>query len=347
MTRPTLIVPPRPQDGHKGTFGRVLVVGGCAMAAPRMLGAPALAARGALRAGAGLVTIAAPAPLLDAVLGLCPSATGVALPCDATGALVPHECVALLDASGALARADAVVVGPGLGVSDGAQALVLRAVQQQLAPVVVDADALTLLSRLPDVSRDLKAPCVLTPHPGEYQRLAAALGLEESPRTPEARARCADALAQRLGCIVVLKGAGTVVSDGLSHWTCPRGHACLATAGTGDVLSGVLGSLLAQHVAQTTPPEVAHAAPDLRALAAQRLRERASTLAPPSDEPQRTASPREIGVLRGVVQAGVMAHAMAGEAWALEHRTRAGLLATELGDLVSAAIETLREQGEG
>jgi hydroxyethylthiazole kinase-like uncharacterized protein yjeF len=338
-------LPHRPRDGHKGTFGRVLIIGGCCDGLTRMLGAPALAALAALRSGVGLVTIAAPAPLLAEMLTICPSATGVALPCDGSGALVPHECVRVLDASGTLARADAVVVGPGLGVGDGTRALTLRAIQQTSAPVVVDADALNTLAETIDFAKDMKAACVLTPHPGEYRRLARALDLDAEPITPEDRSHAADAMARRLGCIIVLKGAGTVVSDGLSSWTSPHAHACLATAGTGDVLAGLLGGLLAQHVAMHASPRVDELPHDLVALAAQRLRERGSALVsqtlqpvPPPAHHARLA----IGTLRGLVCASVTAHALAGEAWSRSRGADAGMLAAELADELPAILSRMR-----
>jgi NAD(P)H-hydrate epimerase len=216
-----------------------------------MIGAPALAALGALRAGAGLAKLVMPSRLLPAGIAICPSATGVALPDDPAGALVPGEAVAVLD--GVLAGATAVVIGPGLGVGEVERALSLRAVQQEDAPVVVDADALTNLAEVPDLFRDFHAHAILTPHPGEFRRLASALRITASPTDPAERPRAATELARRLGCIAVLKGAGTVVSDGLHAWTCAHGHACLGTAGTGDVLAGLIAGLVAQFAAGPTP----------------------------------------------------------------------------------------------
>lgn len=242
------VLPRRPADGHKGTFGTVCVVGGSTAGPQRMLGAPALAALGALRAGCGLVKIAAPAPIVSQVVSLAPSATGIALDVNESGEIEGHLAAALIDKQAALS--ECLVVGPGLGNCAGVRALVLRAVQKDDTPLVLDADGLNAMSEIVEIQRDFRAPAIVTPHPGEYARLAKSLALSSKPADPESRCAAAAELAQRIGCIVVLKGAGTVVSDGLRVWTCNRGAACLATAGTGDVLSGVIGGLVAQFFAR-------------------------------------------------------------------------------------------------
>lgn len=294
-------IPPllaRPTNGHKGTFGRVGIVGGSAADDPRMIGAPALAALGAVRAGCGLVKIATPAPILDAVLTLAPFATGLALPMNPEG---PDPAASAERFDELALEADAICVGPGLGHSPGARAVTIRAVLQEDAPVVLDADALNILAAMPEFWRDLRARLVLTPHPGEARRLLDALGLRNDPAGNDAqRTDACVSLARRLGCIVVLKGAGTIVSDGLRAWACRSGHACLATGGTGDVLAGVITSLIAQQ----------HARPDRDLFAC--------------------------------AQAGVQAHARAGEAWAADHHASGGMTPTDLADLIPAQVETLR-----
>ncbi len=237
------VLPPRDPQGHKGTFGSVLVVGGHA-ANPVMLGGPALAARAALRSGCGLCTLAMPAPLMAQALAVASSATGCALPVDAQGEIDPSEAAALLDPP--LSRASAVVVGPGMGQGFAVQQVVLRLAAMVEVPLIVDADALNALAASVDFHRDLRAPSVLTPHPGEFARLAAALGLGLDPLDPEARQAAASGMARRLGCVVVLKGARTVVSDGHRDWTCEAVEPALATGGSGDALSGVIAGLAAQ-----------------------------------------------------------------------------------------------------
>ena len=240
-------LPPRPLDGHKGTFGTVCVVGGQANAPHVMIGGPAFTATAALRAGAGLAVLAVPAPLVAAAITIAPSATGLALPTDPDGNLLPSDVAALLDTH--LPKYDCLAVGPGLGDGPAQQQIVTRLVGREQPPMVIDADALNALAHVAQFARDFRVPAVLTPHPGEYARLAQALGIDADlvrPVGAATRSRAAESLAQRIGCVVVLKGAGTVVSDGLNTWTNTTGNPALATAGTGDVLTGVIAGLIAQ-----------------------------------------------------------------------------------------------------
>jgi NAD(P)H-hydrate epimerase len=233
--------------------------------------------------------------------------------------VIPHEAAAVLDE--VVDSCTALAIGPGLGTGIGAQALALRAVQQQDVTVVVDADAINALADVPELSRDFHAAAVLTPHPGEFRRLAGALRIGHDPAEESQRAAGAEALAQRLGCVVVLKGAGTVVSDGHRTWTCERGHACLATAGTGDVLTGVIAGLAAQFVRPVDPVLAKLPEPARRALGAD--------AAPGLD-------------LFEAARAGVLAHALAGERWAAAHGASAGLLAPELAEFIPVCVESLR-----
>jgi NAD(P)H-hydrate epimerase len=279
-----------------------------------MIGAPAIAARAALRSGVGLARMLTPAPILNEAITITPSATGVALPADADGNLVPHEAAAVFDEH--TAGAHAIVLGPGLGwsnepgspLSAGTSAVVLRAALHAGCPLVLDADALNCLAATPEFQRDLRAPIVITPHPGEFARLAAALSMKAPDASEPARLAACETMAQRLGCVVVLKGMHTVVSNGHETWICHRGHACLATAGTGDVLAGLLGGLIAQFV---------------------RL----------SPNPGKAVSGRLS--LLDCVRVGVEAHAIAGERWAAKH-AEAGLLALELADLLPEVLDTMR-----
>ncbi|MCW5753636.1 MAG: NAD(P)H-hydrate dehydratase [Phycisphaeraceae bacterium] len=240
---PCFRLPARDPRGHKGDFGSVGVVGGCA-GPVRMIGAAVLAARAAYRSGAGLVHLAMPDPVLDAGLSAELHAIGHPLPVDHDDLLMGHEAVAVIDQLCRGVRS--LVLGPGMGPGVGVAAAAIRAVQQEYVPAVIDADGLNALSSVPELNREFRGRVVLTPHPGEFRRLGRALGITADPTSPQTRADAAQSLAQRLGCIVVLKGAGTVVTDGHRHWECARGHSVLAVAGTGDVLSGILGGLLAQ-----------------------------------------------------------------------------------------------------
>lgn len=315
------LLPLRDPRGHKGTFGTVAVIGGSCDGVTRMIGAPVLAARAALRSGAGLVRLAMPEPILAFGLVMLPSATGLALPTDPEGGVSAHQAAELLDE--VIPKCEALVVGPGLGLSRGARTLVLRAVQQESVPVVIDADALNTLADTPELYRDFRAPAVLTPHPGEFARLARAFRVPAEPDSPASRSSAAEQLAQRLGCIVVLKGAGTVVSDGYRSWTCQAGHHCLATAGTGDVLAGLLGGLIAQFVrlqGQRSKPVFDHDSA--------------------RQEESRSAHPRVPLALTlfEAAQLAVHAHAVAGERWAAAHDAAAGLLAPELADLLPSVL---------
>lgn len=307
-TPPLPPLPPRDPRGHKGTFGTVAIVGGSAVEDRRMIGAPALAAMGALRSGAGLARLIMPEPILAAAIGICPSATGVALPVDERGAIIAHEASRVLDEQ--IEAATAVVVGPGLGTGEGPRSITLRTVQQETCPVVVDADGINALAEIPELWRDFRAAAVLTPHPGEYRRLAGALGIRADPVKPENRPEAAALLAQRLGCVVVLKGAGTVVSDGQRTWVNDSGSAELATGGTGDVLSGVIAGLAAQFVAIAQPPL-----------------------------PRPPGRPLD---LFDAARLAVRAHGRAGELWVQRRHAPAGLLAPELADLIPEALAGLR-----
>jgi ADP-dependent NAD(P)H-hydrate dehydratase len=216
-------LPERPRDGHKGSFGTVLVVAG----SHDMLGAATLCATAALRSGAGLVQVCVPAALQPFVASAQPCAT-----------TLPRRPANLRRA---LARADAVVVGPGLGASPATQRLVAAVLRFARGPVVLDADALNALAplRQPLATR---VPIVLTPHPGEAGRL---LG-SDAAAVQEDRHGALDALVACSGGVVVLKGHRTLVGDGDRTFENRTGNPGMATGGSGDVLAGLLGALLAQ-----------------------------------------------------------------------------------------------------
>lgn len=311
-------LPNRDNAGHKGDFGRVAVVGGCALARSRMIGAPALSARAAARSGAGLVRLLCPQGVLNEALTLADHCTGRALPCDAGGAMLASESVAVLDEE--IESADVLVIGPGLGRGPGPAALALRAVQQKLTPVVVDADALNELSETPQLALDFHAPAVVTPHPGEFARLAGALGIAADTGDDATRSQAAEQLARRLGCVVVLKGARTVVSDGLQTWSDDTADSALATGGTGDVLAGLIGGLIAQH-----------ARPVTHELARSKLGDRAKRM----PEDGRLS-------LFEIARCAVVAHARAAGLWREKHHADAGLTPGELADELPEAVTALR-----
>lgn len=225
---------PRPKDAHKAAVGRVLVVGGSL----GMAGAPALVARGAMRAGAGLVTIAVPAAVQPTVAAMLPEALTVGLPCDDEGRLVPASTDALRDL---LERVDAVVVGPGVGRSPGTEEAVVRLLSSVGKPAVLDADGLyAYRMRVADLAAR-PAATVLTPHKGEASALLGSSG----DTTSVDRDGRALRIARESGGVCVLKGPATVVTDGTRTRHNTTGGPILATAGSGDVLAGVVAAFLA------------------------------------------------------------------------------------------------------
>ena len=240
---PPGLAPSRPVDAHKGTFGTVMVIGGCDDHDSCMVGGPAFSAHGALRSGAGRVVMATPRGILGHCLEVAPSATG--MPIDS----IPFDDHDQLRER--LNEFQAIVLGPGLGSGSEAEHSVRSVLACGTAtPVVLDADGLNIASRFPEWIVRAGCPLVLTPHPGEYERFAAAMGLPASPRSEVGRLEAASDLGRGLGVVAVLKGMGTVVAFEDSAWVCTRGTPALATAGTGDVLSGMIAGLVAQEAAE-------------------------------------------------------------------------------------------------
>lgn len=228
-------LPPRPADGHKGMFGRVLVVGGN----EGMIGAPVMAGTSALRAGAGLVQVAVPRAILSAALSITPELIGLGL-----GKAAGKD--QLLEAA---QKADAVVIGPGLGKTPEAAGRLTRLVRLD-KPMVVDADGLNLLAAGKRWPGFFKAHAVLTPHPGEMARLAKLFGQSLVPTDDPGRIEIATTAANQFEQVVVLKGSRTVVTDGDRVYVNDTGDSSLSKAGTGDVLSGIVGALLGQKMEQ-------------------------------------------------------------------------------------------------
>ncbi len=227
---------PRPADGHKGDFGKVCIVAGSV----GMSGAGALAGRSALRAGAGLVRVATPKSVLPIVASIEPSFTTVLLPEDSAGRISSRAINIILDA---VSENDALAFGPGIGVSGGLRSVLESLLEREQLRLVIDADGLNNLSGIKNWSEKLKAELILTPHPGEMKRLWSSVFREQMPSERRAQA---GQLAQRTKTIVVLKGAGTVVTDGQKVYINKTGNPGMATAGSGDVLTGVITALIGQ-----------------------------------------------------------------------------------------------------
>ncbi len=240
-------LPKRPPDAHKGTFGTVLLVAGSA----GMAGAAVLAARGALRGGAGLVTVAAPFSAQRAVAGLVPEATTLPLPENSRGSL-GVEALPLLRER--WRHSSVLAVGPGLTASAEVAEVLSGLLKECQLPVVLDADALNVLAAYPHIMSARGAPAVITPHPGEAGRL---LGIPASEIQSD-RVAAARRLAERFNCTAVLKGAYTLIAaPGGGVALNPTGNSGMATGGSGDVLTGLLAALLAAGMAVTAAAEAA------------------------------------------------------------------------------------------
>jgi NAD(P)H-hydrate epimerase len=243
------LLPERPVRGHKGTFGRLLVVAGSLDYA----GSALLVCLAAGRAGAGLVALAVPESLQPLFAAKVVEATTMALPEDDVEEVEPDDALArILDH-----EHDALVLGPGLRPGLATVELIRRLLavdDEGTPPAVVDAEALRSLAAVDDWWLGVHRSCVLTPHTGEFARLRAASGIAAESDgdlldDDVARAAAASDAAQRWSQVVVLKGARTVIAapDGrISRATFE--NPAMATGGTGDVLSGTIGSLLAQHL---------------------------------------------------------------------------------------------------
>jgi len=227
---------PRAVDGHKGDYGKVCIIAGSV----GMSGAAALAGRAALRCGAGLVRVATPKSVLPIVASIEPSFTTISLPEDNLGRISAKAINTILKAVG---ENDAVAFGPGIGISGALRSVLETLLEQQQLRLVIDADGLNNLAGIKNWPDRLKAKLIITPHPGEMRRLWSGLLREQLP--PDRQQQAAQ-LAQQTKTVVVLKGAGTVVTDGQRVYTNKTGNPGMATAGSGDVLTGAIAALMGQ-----------------------------------------------------------------------------------------------------
>lgn len=257
------LLPPRPADAHKGVFGHVLGVAG----SRGKVGAAALLAKGAMRAGAGLVTIACAAGIEALLAAKLTEAMTEPLPEHGSGALALSAFDRILELAG---ERDVLVLGPGLSRAGETSKLVRRVVPATSVPLVLDADGLTAFKGALQELAVRRAPTVLTPHPGEASAL---LGMSAAEINRD-RVSAARRLAERSAAVVVLKGAATVIAEpGGRLCINPTGGALLAAGGSGDLLAGLLGALLAQglRAGSATAFELAAAAVFLHGAAADRL----------------------------------------------------------------------------
>ena len=230
--------PPRDLDAHKGRFGHLLVVAGSL----GKTGAAVLAGRAALRSGVGLCTIAAPASQQPIVAAQAPEYMTEALPETAAQSLALEAKDRLLELA---RRMDAVAIGPGLSLDPETQELARVLIRELQRPMVVDADALSALAGHLDLLRHAAGPRVLTPHPGEMARmLGTTIEAVQADRIEVTRT-----FAREHGVAIALKGAHTVIGGPDGHVTInPTGNPGMAKGGSGDVLTGIVGALLAREI---------------------------------------------------------------------------------------------------
>lgn len=258
------LLPRRPDESNKSTFGKVLIIAGSS----RYIGAASLAIRASLRTGAGLVYAAIPEPIQTALASGIPEAIWYPLPAE-KGRFSP-EAAGLLPAL--LEDKNAILIGPGLGQSKGTKSLLLTLLNwigssKTKIPLVIDADGLNLLSQEPDWPALLPPNCLLTPHPGEFSRLTG-LAIEQIQAD---RLNTAKNYAINWQQTLILKGANSVLADPEGNCRIlPFANSVLAHGGTGDVLSGILVSLLAQGL---SPFDTASVAVWLHAWAAEKALE--------------------------------------------------------------------------
>ena len=229
----------RPDDSNKGTLGSLL----CICGSYGMAGAAIMAGKAALRCGIGLFKIAVPKSIYPVCATNILESVYYPLEETSNGVISSKNTDFLLEMC---EKSSAVVIGCGLSVCDDTKNLVQSVITNCEKPLVIDADALNCICNKPEILKNLKAPAIITPHPGEMARL-----LHSTPKTVNSnRENTAIDFAKKFGVVTVLKGAGTIIAapDGevyINH----TGNSGMATGGSGDVLSGIIGSLLAQGAA--------------------------------------------------------------------------------------------------
>lgn len=249
------ILPNRKADSHKGDYGKILLLCGSV----GFTGAAALAAMGALRSGAGLVYLGVPESIYAIEAVKLTEAIVFPLP-EEDGKL---SAKAIPSIRKYLQTVDTVLIGCGLGISTGTMAALDAVLREFKGAVVVDADGITMLATCPELLKERKYPTILTPHEGEFRRLNIA--------AEEERLTGAMLAARELGCIVLRKGHETVVTDGKEYYINPTGNPGMAVGGSGDVLAGILVSLLGQKI---PPLEAAACAAWLHGAAGDRCAEK-------------------------------------------------------------------------
>lgn len=226
------LLPDREENGHKGTYGKLLLLCG----SRGFTGAAYLSAMGALRCGAGLVFLGVPESIY--AIEACKLNEPVVFPLPEQEGKLSEE--ALPEIEERLSQMDAVLIGCGLGQSAGTLAVVKRVLEKAACPVVLDADGINVLASHKDILRGRQHPTILTPHEGEFHRFG---GVLTGDRMGDAMA-----CAREIGSIVVLKGHATCITDGETGYINPTGNPGMAVGGSGDVLAGMITALLGQGI---------------------------------------------------------------------------------------------------
>ena len=226
------ILPDRKKDSHKGDYGRILLLCGSV----GYTGAAALAAMGALRSGAGLVFLGVPESIYAIEAVKLTEAIVFPLP-DRKGMLSRDAIPEILER---VSKMDAVLIGPGLGQSEDTFLVTEAVLRNAVCPVILDADGINVLTGHMDILRDRHYPTILTPHAGEFGRIHREI-------IPD-RVSCAAAFARENGCILLLKGNETVITDGGSSYVNQTGNPGMAVGGSGDVLAGIITGLIGQRI---------------------------------------------------------------------------------------------------
>ncbi len=232
-----MFMPKRRSESHKGDYGHLLILGG----SPGLTGAVCLAARAALRSGCGLVTVGIPAGLNMILEVKLTEAMSLPLADTQRGTFSLRAAETCLDFISK--KADGVVIGPGISTEKETSQFVKKVISGADKPVIIDADAIKIISGNKDILRHIETVgSILTPHPGEMAYLTGET-IQEIQRTRQEKAI---SFAKEYKTVVVLKGHNTVVTDGSQLYVNLTGNPGMATAGSGDVLAGIIGSLLVQ-----------------------------------------------------------------------------------------------------
>lgn len=224
------LLPKRKPDTHKGSYGKILLLCG----SRGYTGAAALASMGALRTGAGLVYLGVPESIYEIEAVKLTEPVILSMPDEAgTYAVSAVDKVLSL-----LKGKDAVLIGPGIGISSGSEAVVCAVLKEFNGPVVLDADGINVMISHKDILRDRTSPTILTPHDGEFMRFGGELN--------DDRLISAAKFAQEYGITLLLKGHRSIITNGTTHYVNTTGNPGMATGGSGDVLAGIIVSLLGQ-----------------------------------------------------------------------------------------------------